>query len=393
MSGVFISYRRADSTAYSGRLYDRLISRFGKEGVFVDADNIKPGDDFIKILESTLVACKALVVVIGPTWVSARDDQNNQRLFAHNDYVRQEIEVALRRNISIYPVLVSNAPMPQAAELPDSIKDLARRQAIVISDHYFEDGVSRLMGSLNQVVAVPPKPLFLRREVSVLALIIILAVGAFVAWRLSHSAAGPVDPALIGSWKGGGSFDGVGRGCCQEWLTIQADGTASIQGSYESSGKCVPRFEGSQDMSCSVNSSGQLVTEVFFLANELGNYAYNMLTGEIPNFRGGTGTTQVVFLWSRIGPPADGLAGKWETTYHIAGMPWHLAMKVNSDSRFTISGKTVIPCTITAKDKVFHLLTTGNQKAYDGEYQIESSQLFRTPTKNTTWMRVSAPSE
>ena len=37
-SGIFISYRRQDSDAYAGRLYDRLSTHFGKARIFMDID-------------------------------------------------------------------------------------------------------------------------------------------------------------------------------------------------------------------------------------------------------------------------------------------------------------------------------------------------------------------
>jgi hypothetical protein len=37
---IFISYRREDSIAYAGRLYDRLEARFGKNRVFMDVEGV-----------------------------------------------------------------------------------------------------------------------------------------------------------------------------------------------------------------------------------------------------------------------------------------------------------------------------------------------------------------
>ena len=35
---IFISYRRADSAGYAGRIYDRLTAHFGEDAVFMDVD-------------------------------------------------------------------------------------------------------------------------------------------------------------------------------------------------------------------------------------------------------------------------------------------------------------------------------------------------------------------
>ncbi len=47
MSRIFISYRREDSAGYVGRLHDRLSSHFGDDALFIDIDNIGPGEDFV----------------------------------------------------------------------------------------------------------------------------------------------------------------------------------------------------------------------------------------------------------------------------------------------------------------------------------------------------------
>jgi hypothetical protein len=48
MSGqIFLSYRRDDSSAWAGRLSDRLSSHFPSNQIFTDVDTIEPGIDFL----------------------------------------------------------------------------------------------------------------------------------------------------------------------------------------------------------------------------------------------------------------------------------------------------------------------------------------------------------
>lgn len=44
--GIFISYRRKESSHLAGRLYDQLVSRFGDSQSFMDVDTIELGVDF-----------------------------------------------------------------------------------------------------------------------------------------------------------------------------------------------------------------------------------------------------------------------------------------------------------------------------------------------------------
>jgi TIR domain len=151
LGGVFISYRREDSGGYAGRIYDRLTSRLGRENVFFDVDAIPPGRDFVDVLSDRVGKCDALLAVIGKSWVSSADGQNRRRLDDPNDFVRIEIEAALQRNVPVIPVLVDGAPMPQPADLPESLKKLTRRQAIEISLTRFDSDAERLTDALSQL--------------------------------------------------------------------------------------------------------------------------------------------------------------------------------------------------------------------------------------------------
>jgi hypothetical protein len=48
--GIFVSYRRDDSRHAAGRLLDRLRPTYGPRQLFMAADSIAPGRDFVKVL-------------------------------------------------------------------------------------------------------------------------------------------------------------------------------------------------------------------------------------------------------------------------------------------------------------------------------------------------------
>jgi uncharacterized membrane protein YhaH (DUF805 family) len=134
---IFINYRRGDSQAAAGRLNDRLLQHFGRDQVFMDVEAIEPGVDFVTWIDEQVAACGVFISVIGPDWLAARTADGRPRLSEPNDYVRLEIEAALKRNIRVIPVLVDGATMPQSTDLPNSIDALARRQAVEIAHHRF----------------------------------------------------------------------------------------------------------------------------------------------------------------------------------------------------------------------------------------------------------------
>jgi hypothetical protein len=134
---VFISYRRADAGWPARWLADRLGSHFGAGVVFHDVESIRPGDDFAAQIDAAVAACSVLLAVIGPQWLAVEGDAG-RRLDDPLDWVRLEIEAALRRGISVIPVLVDGARMPSAGELPPSLRSVAGRQALSLSPASFD---------------------------------------------------------------------------------------------------------------------------------------------------------------------------------------------------------------------------------------------------------------
>src|SRR5580700_7137111 len=103
--GIFISYRRQETSHLAGRLYDRLADRFGESQVFIDVDTIEPGVDFAEEIFRAVAACNVLLAIIGPTWLTAADERGHRRLDDPNDIVRLEVEAALARAVRVIPIL------------------------------------------------------------------------------------------------------------------------------------------------------------------------------------------------------------------------------------------------------------------------------------------------
>lgn len=138
-SPVFISYRRSDSQHATGRLYARLAPRYlAPAEIFLDVEGIAAGADFIAALRNQLNDCQVCLVIIGPNWLSATNENGQRRLDDPNDFVRNEVAEALARKITVIPLLVDNARMPSAAELPGPLKSLAARNALSIAHHRFD---------------------------------------------------------------------------------------------------------------------------------------------------------------------------------------------------------------------------------------------------------------
>ena len=150
---IFLSYRREDSQAWTDRIADELKERFGKKAVFQDVEAIPPGDDYREHLQTQLQHCLVFLVVIGPDWVTVKDEHGHRRLDQDRDCVRYEIELALLRKTTVIPLLVDGAVMPTKKELPDSIEALAFKNGLPIrANPDFEHDFNRLIRAVEPLV-------------------------------------------------------------------------------------------------------------------------------------------------------------------------------------------------------------------------------------------------
>jgi len=148
---IFVSYRRDDTTAYAGWLADRLDERFGDRKVFRDIDSIEPGLDFLVAMERALATCEVMLVVVGKNWATQLMEKERTR---QEDYTRLEVTTALKGNVRVIPVLVQGASMPGAAELPDDLAALTRRNAIELHDTNWNSDVQNLIDKLERMLPI-----------------------------------------------------------------------------------------------------------------------------------------------------------------------------------------------------------------------------------------------
>lgn len=153
MSGIFISYRRADTAGRAGRLFAELCRSFGRKQVFMDVEGgIPRGAKFAEVLNDALLNCDALLALIGPGWLECKRENGQRRLDVPDDWVRNEIAMSLERNIRVFPVLLGDAKMPERTVLPTELEPLCERQAAEISDSRWNYDVGELIKELAHIV-------------------------------------------------------------------------------------------------------------------------------------------------------------------------------------------------------------------------------------------------
>ena len=150
MARIFISYRRQDSKYQARSIHAAFAREAGAENVFMDVDSIPPGANFRKILKDWVDQCEVLLALIGPEWIDVRDSATGQRRLENaSDFVRIEIGEALRRDIPVVPVLLDGAALPRADQLPEDLRELCDRQAVLVEYRTFDADVERLIRKLR----------------------------------------------------------------------------------------------------------------------------------------------------------------------------------------------------------------------------------------------------
>jgi ankyrin repeat protein len=185
-STVFISYRREDSAGHAGRLFDRLASKLGRDHVFRDVDNIRPGENFIEAIRNKIKASDVLFVLIGPRWLTAVDHEGRKRLEDAGDLARLEIEIGLEQKIRLVPVLLPGASMPSEKDLPASIAQLGTFNAFEIREATFDQDVSRLFFETKLSRLLNPYQLLRDRRSSLIALACVVLGAAVLAVYWAH---------------------------------------------------------------------------------------------------------------------------------------------------------------------------------------------------------------
>jgi hypothetical protein len=132
---VFVNFRRADTNTAGPHLDTALSQEFGEREVFRDQRSIRKGAHFPAEIKGALRKCDLLLAVMGPRWASVTDDDNRRCIDNPEDWVRKEIALALDWNITVLPVLVDGAEMPDASELPDDIRELTSHQCVFFRPH------------------------------------------------------------------------------------------------------------------------------------------------------------------------------------------------------------------------------------------------------------------
>ena len=147
---IFLSYRRGDSAGVTGRIYDRLAARYGKDAVYLDVSTIPAGIDYMEHLLGAIRASAVQLVLVGPRWLDAVDSGGNRRLDLPDDAVRQEVETGLASPALVIPVLLDGTPMPAREKLPAPLQPLCALNSRAVRHADFDQDIQRLIDAIDE---------------------------------------------------------------------------------------------------------------------------------------------------------------------------------------------------------------------------------------------------
>ena len=133
---VFISYRRNGGEHTAKIIKDRLEDLGYK--VFFDVESLRSGN-FNKKLYSVIEECQDFILVLSP--------DSLERCENEGDWVRLEIEHALRNNKNIVPVMLRGFTFP--GKMPESIDSLRFKSGLEANSEFFDAFIQKLQKFLN----------------------------------------------------------------------------------------------------------------------------------------------------------------------------------------------------------------------------------------------------
>lgn len=184
---IFISYRRSDAAPEALSISQFLEREFGRGSVFMDVD-IHAGTNFPSFLEQRLAESKVLLAIIGPNWLNATDKQGRARLTETEDWVRLEISRALAARITVIPVCINQATLPDKTALPEDLQGLVDHQAAFVSTSRFRNDMAGLVRDIRAI----PDPFRTRRIGLITASCLVLLAAVLFCVHLLASRAKPV---------------------------------------------------------------------------------------------------------------------------------------------------------------------------------------------------------
>ena len=147
---VFINYRHAETPGTAWALFLELKERLGAENVFLDNSSLHGGMQWLDEIKSHVVAAGAFIALVGTNWIHGITDHQQR---GDVDWVAKEIDLALRSRpqVTVIPLLVDDAVIPETGDLPPSLRALTACQAERLRHDSLLDDIEHLADRLTVI--------------------------------------------------------------------------------------------------------------------------------------------------------------------------------------------------------------------------------------------------
>lgn len=153
MTHVFVNYRKDDGDQAAAAIALDLRQHFGDESVFRASESIKPGTAYPDALVNAIRTSSALLVLVGPRWLSAPGTHGQRALDDENDWVRKEILEGFDTALPVIPVLLGRQmERLAAADLPQPLVRLAWVQSLRFDPQQAPSDLRRIREALTELV-------------------------------------------------------------------------------------------------------------------------------------------------------------------------------------------------------------------------------------------------
>src|SRR5262245_44330034 len=130
---LFINYRHEDTLQVARHLHADLGRLFSKDDIFLDHARLEGGEHWPEGLRDRVRSAHVVLAVVGDRWLTVQDKFGSRRLDDPEDWVRQELVLAMERRgqgTTVIPVLIDDtaALAPEAFRVTPQLQPLAGLQ-------------------------------------------------------------------------------------------------------------------------------------------------------------------------------------------------------------------------------------------------------------------------
>lgn len=132
---IFISYRASNGGSEMARLIKEALEKNYDVSAFMDVTDLQAGRFDQQLLEK-IKNCDSVVLALAPGALTQCNEEG--------DWIRIEMECALKHHKRIVPVFAEGFEWPEKGAVPDSIYEVLQYQGVLFNKQYLDAAIQKL---------------------------------------------------------------------------------------------------------------------------------------------------------------------------------------------------------------------------------------------------------